>query len=66
MNKTLKKVLLYVGKVMLATVVWCVLDYFTSDTLNIVENLIDVAIIVLLCNIIDCVVKKFKNNKKKK
>ena len=66
MNKTLKKVLLYAGEVILATVVWSVLDYFTSDTLNIVENLIDVAIIVLLCNITDCVVKKFKNNNKKK
>ena len=66
MNKTLKKVLLYVGEVILATLVWSLLDYFTSDTLNIIENLIDVAIIVLLCNITDCVVKKFKNNKKKK
>jgi len=41
----------------------CGLDYFTDKTLNIVENLTAVAIIVLICNVTDYIVKKFKKKK---
>lgn len=63
MNKTLKNILLYLGEVVLATGVWCLLDYFMGDPVNIVSNLVDVAIIVLLCNIGSYIAKKFKKNK---
>jgi len=63
MNETLKNILKYVVEVIGATIVWCGLDYFTDKTVNIVENLIAVAIIVLICNITDYIVKKFKNKK---
>lgn len=63
MNKTLKRILLYVVEVIGATAVWCILDYFFGDAVNILENLIDVAVIVLLCNITDIIAKKFKKKK---
>ena len=63
MNEIIKNILKYLAEVVLATIVWCVLDYFTGEPLNIVGNLIDVVIIVLLCNITDYIVKKFKKKK---
>ena len=63
MNETLKNILKYVAEVVGATIIWCGLDYFTDKTLNIVENLIAVAIIVLICNVTDYIVKKFKKKK---
>jgi len=63
MNETLKNILKYVAEVVGATIIWCGLDYFTDKTLNIVENLTAVAIIVLICNVTDYIVKKFKKKK---
>jgi len=63
MNETLKNILKYVAEVVGATIIWCGLDYFTDKTLNIVENLIAVAIVVLICNVTDYIVKRFKKKK---
>ena len=63
MNEILKNILKYVAEVVGATIIWCGLDYFSDKTLNIVENLIAVAIIVLICNVTDYIVKKFKKKK---
>ena len=63
MNEALKNILKYVAEVIGATIVWCGLDYFTDKTLNIGENLIAVAIIVLICNVTDYLVKRFKKKK---
>ena len=65
MNETLKKVLLCVGEVISGTSVWCLLDYFSGDSIDIIDNLISVGVIVLLCNITDYISKKFKSKKKK-
>lgn len=63
MNETLKNILKYVAEVVGATIIWCGLDYFTDKTLNIVENLIAVAIVVLICNVTDYIVKRYKKKK---
>lgn len=63
MNNTLKKILLYIVEVIGTTAIWSILDYFFSDAVDILENLIIVAIIVLLCNITDSIAKKFKKTK---
>ena len=41
MNEIIKNILKYLAEVVLATIVWCGLDYFTGEPLNIVGNLID-------------------------
>lgn len=63
MNEILKNILKYVAEVIGASIIWCGLDYFTDKTLNIVENIVAVAIIVLLCNVTDYLTKKFKKKK---
>ena len=63
MNNIVKNILKYLVEVVLATLVWCGLDYITDKTLNIAENILAVAIIVLLCNVTDYIVKKFKKKK---
>ena len=63
MNGVIKNILKYLAETMLMTTVWCGLEYFTDKSLNIAENLITVALIVLMCNITDYIVKKFKKNK---
>ena len=63
MNGVTKNILKYLAETILMTIVWCGVEYFTDKSLNIVENLITVALIVLMCNITDYIVKKFKKNK---
>lgn len=63
MNGVIKNILKYLAETILMTIVWCGLDYFTGEPLNIVENLVTVALIVLMCNLTDYIVKKFKKKK---
>lgn len=63
MNEITKNILKCLAEIVLGTMVWCGLDYFTGEPLNIVENLLSVSIIVLLCNLTDYLVKKFKKKK---
>ena len=63
MNKVLKNVLIYVVEVLLATILWCVLDYFLGETLNILANLRDVALVVLIINVSKYVIEKFTKKK---
>lgn len=64
MNKTIINILKFIGEVILATAVWTLLDYITKEPLNILSNLIDVTIIVVLCNLTDYIVKKIKRKNK--
>lgn len=47
MNKKLTIVLKFLIEVLVATSLWCLLDYCFDGTVNIVSNLIDVIFIVL-------------------
>lgn len=58
MNKIFKDILLYVVEVILATTVWCGLDYLMDASFNLVDNLIVVSVIVLFTKVSGHIVQK--------
>ena len=62
LNKTLKKILLFIVEVILITAIWTFLDHLIGDSINIVKNLRSVTILVLISNAFDYKINK--NNMK--
>ena len=59
----MKKIIKWIAEIVLGTFLWCMLDYFTESSINLVTNLATITLIVVLCNITDYLVKKYKNKK---
>ncbi len=64
--KILKKVLLFVVEIAAATAIWCLLDYFFAEEINVAENVIGVTVIIVFTQIADWIAKKLKSKKDNK